>query len=218
EELYWGTIRESDLPGDFEAYLRAFPGGAFADLAQARVESLSRARQISGLSEASSATRSRLRAAAMQQAEKIPTQFLQYGLIALGYPLPVVSGVIDSDTRKSIRAYQASVDQQQTGKLTAQQSVDVLLAAATVGDEHAQTAVGIMMASGQGLQRDYAFSRLWLKHAAEQGNPYAQANLAILHRDGLGGKKDIATARELLAKAAAGGVVEAGEALKNLKG
>jgi len=218
EELYWGTIRESDIVADFESYLRAFPAGAFADLAQARIEALSHAKEIVDLTKASSASPSRLRAAAMRQYEKIPTQFLQYGLVALGYPIPTISGTVDSDTRKSIRAYQASVGAAQTGKLTAQQSVDLLLAAATVGDEHAQTAIGIMMATGQGLHRDFVFARLWLKHAADQGNPYAQANLAILYRDGLGGKKDVAAARQLLAKAASAGVAEAAEVLKDLKG
>jgi len=218
EELYWGTIRESDIAADFEAYLRAFPAGSFADLAQARIEALSHAKEIVDQTQASAASPSRLRAAAMRQYEKIPTQFLQYGLIALGYPIPTISGTVDSDTRKSIRAYQASVAAAQTGKLTAQQSVDLLLAAATVGNEHAQTAIGIMMATGQGLHRDFVFARLWLRHAADQGNPYAQANLAILYRDGLGGRKDVAAARELLTKAASAGVAEAADVLKDLKG
>ena len=81
-----------------------------------------------------------------------------------------------------------------------------------------QTAIGIMMATGQGLHRDFVFARLWLRHAADQGNPYAQANLAILYRDGLGGRKDVAAARELLTKAASAGVAEAAEVLKDLKG
>lgn len=220
EELYWATIRESNLAEDFEAYLRSFPDGLFADLAQARIEALHRATDVADAIDPDGNARSRasLRAAAMQKYDRIPMQFVQYGLIALGYPLAKVTGVYDAETRRSARAFQASLSAAQTGRLTAQQTVDLLLAAASIGDEHAQTAVGIMMASGQGLQQDYALARLWLRQAAEVGNVYAQANLAILLRDGLGGKKDLDAAEALLQKAAEGGLAEAADALRNLRG
>ncbi|MCV0396388.1 MAG: caspase family protein [Rhizobiaceae bacterium] len=220
EELYWATIRESTLADDFHAYLRAFPDGDFGDLASARIEALERAAEVSsGLApDGAAKSRAAMRAAAMQRIDRVPTQFIQYGLIALGYPLSSVSGVIDAETRRSARAYQASLSAEQTGQLTAQQTVELLLAAASVGDEHAQTAVGIMMAAGQGLQQDYGLARLWLRHAAEKGNTYAQTNLAILYRDGLGGEKDLAAAEDLFEKAADGGLTEAADALKELRG
>jgi hypothetical protein len=40
EALFWDTIKESDNPADFEAYLRQYPQGAFASLARIRVAAL----------------------------------------------------------------------------------------------------------------------------------------------------------------------------------
>ena len=40
EALFWDTIKESDNPADFQAYLRQYPQGAFASLARIRVASL----------------------------------------------------------------------------------------------------------------------------------------------------------------------------------
>jgi len=126
---------------------------------------------------------------------------VQYGLLALGFPIPKVSGVLDAQTRRAIREYQASIGDNQTGELTPQQSVDLLLAAAAGGDAHAQNAVGYMAASGIGLSRNYEVAYAWLSKSAKQGNPYAYANLAVLFRDGLGVQKDVEQARQLKQKA-----------------
>jgi hypothetical protein len=40
EALFWETIKESENPEDFRAYLRQYPQGAFASLAQIRVSAL----------------------------------------------------------------------------------------------------------------------------------------------------------------------------------
>ena len=40
EALFWETIKESDNPEDFQAYLRQYPQGAFASLARIRVAAL----------------------------------------------------------------------------------------------------------------------------------------------------------------------------------
>jgi len=37
DALFWASIKESRQPGDFEAYLRQFPGGTFAELARQRL-------------------------------------------------------------------------------------------------------------------------------------------------------------------------------------
>ena len=95
-------------------------------------------------------SRKSLRNAAMEKVDELPVMFVQYGLIALGFPIPDPAGILDSQTRRAIRSYQASIGENQTGELTPRQTLDVVLAAAAVGDEHAETAVGVMMASGSG--------------------------------------------------------------------
>ncbi|WP_439577147.1 caspase family protein [Elioraea sp.] len=40
ERLFWESIRDSRNPAEFEAYLRRFPDGVFADLARARIAAL----------------------------------------------------------------------------------------------------------------------------------------------------------------------------------
>ena len=40
EVVFWETVKDSDRPRDFEEYLKQFPGGVFAGLAQSRIETL----------------------------------------------------------------------------------------------------------------------------------------------------------------------------------
>ena len=42
ELLFWESIKHSDNPATFEAYLTQFPNGVFAGLAQAKVDELKR--------------------------------------------------------------------------------------------------------------------------------------------------------------------------------
>jgi len=46
ELAFWNTIRDSRDPGDYKAYLEAFPTGTFAPLARNRVQSLTAAQQV----------------------------------------------------------------------------------------------------------------------------------------------------------------------------
>ena len=163
-------------------------------------------------------SRESLRRATIDKIGELPVMFVQYGLIALGFPIPDPAGIVDSQTRRAVRGYQASIGATQTGELTPRQTLDVVLAAAAVGDQHAETAVGVMMASGFGLDRNEQLARLWLSRAADSGNKYAQANLAVLYRDGRGGNKDLKKARSLLKSAVAQGLDDAKPLLRDLGG
>jgi Caspase domain/Sel1 repeat len=220
EEVYWRTIRDSIVIDDFKTYLHRFPSGGFVDLANARILALTRAAQVNQLAASGAFGRpeqAALRRAAMAQIDRIPKNFIQFGLIALDFPLDDVNGILDEPTRRAIRGYQSSVGADQTGELTAQQTIDLLLAAASTGNSHAETAVGYMTASGIGLDRDYLLARAWLSKAAQQEDPYAQVNLAMLFRDGLGVGRDIPRARQLLQKAADGGLDDAKKTLADLQ-
>ena len=219
EDVYWRTIRNSVVPDDFKTYLSRYPLGAYVDLANARIVALARAAKVNSLAQVPGGhpEEADLRKAAMAQTGRIPKNFIQYGLIALDFPITDINGILDAPTKRAIRGYQASVGQTQTGELTAQQTVDLLLAAASTGNSHAETAVGFMTASGVGLNRDYLLARAWLSKAAQQDDPYAQTNLAMLFRDGLGVSRDIGRARELFKKAADRGLEDAQKSLAELQ-
>jgi hypothetical protein len=220
EEIHWRSIRDSRSPGDFRSFLQLYPQGAFSDLAEERMIAAERAQEIteSLLGEPTTEDEKSvvLEREAKAKVDRIPTQFIQYGLIALGHQIADVSGVIDAPTRRAIRNYQATIGLPQTGRLSPQEVVDLILAAAALGDSYAMTAAGIMTASGHGLIADPETARLWFDRAADKGNGLAMANLGVLYRDGIGGPRDIPKARSLLTVAVTLGVDGAEPLLRSL--
>jgi uncharacterized caspase-like protein len=217
DEIYWITVKGSDKVEDFEAYLRRYPNGSYADLARARIDALTRAGEVvEQLVGTELATEESLRRAANAQLERIPFNMVQYGLVALGFPVDDINGIFDGPTRAAVRAYQASVDAPQTGRLTDQQTVDLLLAAAAVGDDYAQMTVGVMLAEGIFWQKNYSLARMWLTRSANQENAYAMTNLALIYRDGLGTPPDEERARILLKRAVVLGSDDATEILRGM--
>ncbi len=220
EEIHWRSIRNSRSPGDFRSFLLHYPGGQFTDLAEDRLVAAERAAEITEalLGEATTDDEKAvlLEREVKSKVDRIPTQFIQYGLIALGHQIDDVSGVIDPPTRAAIRNYQATIGVAQTGRLSPQEIVDLILAAAALGDSYAMTAAGIMTASGNGLHEDAEIARLWFDRAADKGNGLAMANLGVLYRDGLGGPRDLPKARSLLTIAVTLGVEGAEPLLRSL--
>ncbi|GLQ58000.1 caspase family protein [Devosia nitrariae] len=217
DEIYWRTISGSKHAADFEAYLRQYPNGSFADLARARIEALQRAGEVvEELVGEGSADEASLRRAAIAQLDRIPFNMIQYGLDSLGFSIDSINGVLDSPTRAAVRAYQASIEAPQTGRLTDQQTVDLLLAAAAVGSDYAQMTVGVMLADGIFWQKNYQFARMWLTRSANQDNPHAMTNLAVIYRDGLGTPPDEDRARILLERAINLGSDDAREILRGM--
>jgi hypothetical protein len=58
------------------------------------------------------------------------------------------------------------------------------------GDASAQFNLGLMYATGQGVQQDNAAAALWFRKAAEQGYAFAQSNLGTLYLYGRGVTQD----------------------------
>ncbi len=220
EEIHWRSIETSRAPSDFEMFLSLYPEGAYSDLAQQRQDAARRAEQIiasvTNSATSEDVTDAELEREIKQKVRQIPVQFIQYGLNALGHQVTDISGVLDPATRRAVRNYQATIGETQSGRLTPQQTVNLLLSAAALGDSFALTATGIMLTSGQGLRKNDEMARQWLDRAAEQGNGLAMANLGILYRDGLGGERDIAKARSLLTVAVTLGVEGAEPVLRSL--
>jgi hypothetical protein len=223
-EVHWRSIRNSKAAEDFTTFLRLYPTSSFADLARERETAALRADEINAalLGENAAATGPAADAVLEREVKRkvaqVPVQFVQYGLTALGHQVADVTGVMDPPTKAAIRNYQATIGEAQTGRLTPQQIVDLLMAAAALGDSNAMTAAGIMTASGNGLHQDEETARLWLDRASDKGNGYAMANLGLLYRDGRGGPKDDEKARSLLTVAVSLGVDGAEPILRSLDG
>jgi uncharacterized caspase-like protein len=111
ELLFWDSIKDSDNPATFEAYLKQFPNGVFAGLAQAKVDEL---KTESAPADAQSAARQ------IQPAAPQPEPEPDY-LLA---PIQPLSGVFVATRSVNIRAG-ASIEADVVGKLAADQAVDV---------------------------------------------------------------------------------------------
>lgn len=82
--------------------------------------------------------------------------------------------------------------------------------AAENGDDHAQTVLGALLATGDGVARNDAAALDWFGKAADAGNAQAQAVLGELYASGWGGlKKDEAAAAKWMERAALGNLVSA---------
>ena len=78
----------------------------------------------------------------LDKATDLPLSFVQFGLIALGYP------IVDppaSSTRRPVRAIRATGLGRRAADRGAHAAPDPtrVLAAAVIGDQHAETAVGV---------------------------------------------------------------------------
>lgn len=83
------------------------------------------------------------------------------------------------------------------------------LQAAQQGDEEAQTLVGCMYMSGEGVRRDFTEAATWFRKAAEQGNEDAQYNLGGLYANGQGVTRNEAEAAKWYRRAAEQGCADA---------
>ena len=94
--------------------------------------------------------------------------------------------------------------------------VEWCTAAAHHGHAEAQFRVGVMYATGQGVEKDAAQAVLWYQRAAEQGHRYAQQNIAVMLLNGDGIRRDDEAAFQWSMKAAEQGVAEAQHLLGEL--
>jgi len=89
-------------------------------------------------------------------------------------------------------------------------TLDELRQKAEQGDVSAQSVLGAMYVTGQGVPKDEAEAIKWLRKAAEQGEATAQYNLGNMYFDGLGVAKDEVEAARWLRKASEQGLAEVG--------
>ncbi|MBR9826973.1 MAG: hypothetical protein GYB36_14420 [Alphaproteobacteria bacterium] len=115
----------------------------------------------------------------------IDLQLRQQALAALGYYADEVDGTYGPNTRRAVRDFQADMGFDQTGALNPQETVDLVChAAITARDPGAQNLLGIMFATGLGVQLNVDMAVEWLETAATRGHPEANFNLSLVYGTG----------------------------------
>jgi TPR repeat protein len=70
------------------------------------------------------------------------------------------------------------------------------------GNAEAQTSLGLMYESGEGVPLDYVEAVKWFRRAAEQGNVFGQYSMGRMYTSGEGTAKDLSEAAKWFRKAA----------------
>lgn len=205
----------------FVDYLQKFPQGPCAGYAKAQLSMLLNllpsSPQPPTVPSAPGPAVSSAATAALAQVGKLPPVMLQHALIALGHYSGKADGDLGPNTRRAVEAFQQSREQSATGTLTPEQTVVLIRAAAETGQAQSQNTMGLMFATGVGVEKDAAEAVKWFRRAADQGDAQGKTNLALMLLDGAGVVKDTARARSLLTEAAAVGYDKAQKELEKLR-
>ena len=142
EREFWASVKASEDPADFRAYLEQFPGGMFEMLARNRLvrfEDTASAKEAAASSAPAPAGPTPAKEAAASSApapagptpdeveaalglERTKRRMVQQGLASLGHAPGAADGLFGSRTREAIRRYQGTKGFETTGYLTAEQS------------------------------------------------------------------------------------------------
>ena len=71
------------------------------------------------------------------------------------------------------------------GKENYKEAIKWYMKSAEKGNDAAQSDLGVMYFSGQGVPQNYSESAKWFRKAAEQGNAESQSNLGVMYSKGL---------------------------------
>ena len=126
---FWRSVEASGTRADYEAYLRRYPNGLFADIARNRLGRSSTTTQTTqSQSTATTSTNTgasvTIRAAAAEEALRLSRddrRQIQADLTELGFDTNGIDGLFGRGTRGAIRAWQASEDLFSTGYLDGEQ-------------------------------------------------------------------------------------------------
>ncbi len=106
----------------------------------------------------------------------------QQALKAMAYYSGNVDNKHGADTRRAVREFQADLWFDQTGVLTAEQTVLLICAGAQIAKDIAsQNVLGVMYAGGLGVRQNTDYALNWLEMAAGRGDADASWNLALLY-------------------------------------
>jgi len=108
EVAFWNRVRDSTNSDELKAYLEAYPNGAFAPTARARLQQLA---PIAQHPQGPPAPATALADAAV-------IREVQERLYNLNYEIGVLNGQMTEETRNAIREWQRNVKREPTGALT----------------------------------------------------------------------------------------------------
>ena len=119
------------------------------------------------------------------EGELIDLEFRQRALSSLGYYSDTIDGQYGPQTRRAVRGFQRDLGFDQTGALSAEETVTLIChSALTARDADAQNLLGIMFATGLGVEQHIDSGLDWLQTAAERGHAGANYNLALIYGTG----------------------------------
>jgi peptidoglycan hydrolase-like protein with peptidoglycan-binding domain len=118
ETAFWNRVRDSSNASELRAYLEAYPNGAFADTARARLRQIEpttlRPQMPSGPAPGGHALTD---AAVVRE--------VQERLYNLNYDISVLNGQLTEETRSAIRGWQKSAKREPTGELTEDELIEL---------------------------------------------------------------------------------------------
>lgn len=116
----------------------------------------------------------------------IHMKVVQKALHALGHYDGPIDGGLSIVTRASIRKFQREMEFDETDSLTPMQTVYLLCnAGETARDLASQNALGIMYATGLGVEQNIDIALEWLRTASQRGYADATFNLSVLYGSGV---------------------------------
>lgn len=117
--------------------------------------------------------------------EVIRLALRQRALTSLGYYAGPVDGYYGPETRDSVRGFQRELGFDETGALTPRQTTLLIChAAQTAREPSVQNTLGIMYATGLGVEQNTDLALEWLETAARRNDADAYFNLAIIYGTG----------------------------------
>lgn len=146
----------------------------------------------------------------------VQLHMIQAALGFLGFYDGEFDGKSGPKTLRAISEFQDSIGAVPTGRLQPPQIVQLVAKAAEAGDPFSENTLGMMLASGAGVDQDPAAAALWFQRSADGRFGVGQYNLGISYLNGIGVPRDPDKARLLLESALAKGVREAQAALDGL--
>lgn len=117
--------------------------------------------------------------------EVIRLALRQRALTSLGYYSGPVDGYYGPETREAVRGFQRELGFDETGALTPRQTTLLVChSAQTAREPSVQNTLGIMYATGLGVEQNTDLALEWLETAARRNDEDAYFNLAIIYGTG----------------------------------
>lgn len=117
--------------------------------------------------------------------EVIRLALRQRALTSLGYYSGPLDGYYGPETREAVRGFQRELGFDETGALTPRQTTLLIChAAQTAREASVQNTLGIMYATGLGVEQNTDLAIEWLETAARRNDEDAYFNLAIIYGTG----------------------------------